>query len=78
MAEFDLLVDSWGAVSVTASYFDAHCAVEEEHASYAITAVATFSSIDDPLVVQGARDYESDLAGFCIDCAQLTRRPVAI
>ncbi|MFC6879476.1 MULTISPECIES: iron-containing redox enzyme family protein [Actinomadura] len=71
VGEFDHLTAAWRSLGFDAPYMNAHCEVEEEHAGCAIGAVIAFSSVDDPLVVQGARDHESDLAGFYDECTSL-------
>lgn len=69
--EFDQLTVAWRSLGFDAPYMNAHCEVEEEHAGCAIGAVISFASVDDPLVIQGARDHETDLAGFYEQCAEL-------
>ncbi|MDL4774080.1 hypothetical protein [Actinomadura xylanilytica] len=71
VGEFDHLTAAWQSLGFHAPYMDAHCEVEEEHAGCAIGAVVAFSSVEDPLVVKGARDHESDLAGFYDQCTEL-------
>lgn len=74
--EFDQLKEAWGKIGITAPYMQAHCDVEEEHADCATMAVASFGEgmIDDPLVQQGVRDHEDDLAGFYDECVGLIDR----
>jgi len=73
--EFEQLTAAWRSLGFDAPYMNAHNEVEEEHAGCAIGAVVAFSSTDDPLVVQGARDHELDLAGFYDQCTSLIAAP---
>jgi len=72
--EFDELRVGWKAVGIEAPYMNAHCDVEAEHADCATAAIVAFTSVDDPLVVQGIRDHEDDLEGFYMECTDLIIR----
>lgn len=76
VGEFDLLSEAWRGLGFDAPYMNAHREVEEEHAGCAVGAVICFSSVDDPLVIEGARAHEDDLAGFYQECAGLVPSPV--
>ncbi len=69
--EFDQLIAAWRSLGFDAPYMSAHCEVEEDHAGCAIGAVVAFSSVEDQLVIDGARDHERDLAGFYRQCTDL-------
>jgi hypothetical protein len=71
VCEFDLMRTAWRNMGVDATYLNAHCMVEEEHAGCASEAVFAFAEPDDPVVYAAVRAHEADLTGFYVDSARL-------
>ena len=74
IGEFDELTAAWHDLGVRCAYLDAHREVEPEHANCATAAITCFTRPDDPLVIEGIRDHEDDLAGFYTDFIGLLDR----
>lgn len=62
--EFRLMRQAWGKLGIKASYLDAHCKVEEEHARRASEAVLALASPDDATIARAIKTHENDLTGY--------------
>jgi hypothetical protein len=71
--EMTTMKEAWNGLGVEATYLDAHCAVEEDHNTYATRAVLAFTTWDDEIVVRAIRAHEAHLAGYYRDLIAMAR-----